>query len=211
MYWEEFFTIAVAHLFAVASPGPDFAVVMRQTVTVGREAGLLTSFGVGLGILLHIGYCVLGVALLLTQSPALFSTMKWVAASYLFVLGVRSCREALSRQAVIRPAAAETSLRPLRAIGLGFLTNGLNPKATLFFLALFTLVISPQTPTTIQFLYGIYLAAATFVWFAVLTLVLGRPLVRRFLLRAGHWFEGGMGLILIALALQLAWAEIARD
>ena len=89
MYWTEFLTIAVAHLFAVASPGPDFAVVMRQCVTSGTRAGLWTSFGVGSGIFLHVSYCVLGVALLLSQSPALFNSMKYLAALYLLYLGIQ--------------------------------------------------------------------------------------------------------------------------
>ena len=71
MYWAEFFTIAIAHLFAVASPGPDFAVVIRQNVRGGTRSGVWTSLGVGCAILLHVSYCLLGVALLLSQSPAL--------------------------------------------------------------------------------------------------------------------------------------------
>ena len=73
MYWAEFLTIAVAHLFAVASPGPDFAVVLRQSVLGGSRTGIWTSLGVGSAILLHVAYCLLGVALLLAQSPSLFN------------------------------------------------------------------------------------------------------------------------------------------
>ena len=87
---------------------------------------------------------------------------------------------------------------------LGFLTNGLNPKATLFFLALFTVVIDPTTPTSMQVIYGVYLAVATFAWFAMLSKIFGRPSVREFLLRAGIWFERGMGAVLILLAVQIA-------
>ena len=76
MYWTEFLTIAIAHLFAVASPGPDFAVVTRQSVTGGTKAGLWTSFGVAVGILLHVGYCILGVAFNVSQSPSMFNEMK---------------------------------------------------------------------------------------------------------------------------------------
>lgn len=85
----------------------------------------------------------------------------------------------------------------------GFLTNGLNPKATLFFLALFTVVIDPQTPLAIQIVYGGYLAVATFVWFAMLSLFLGHRAVRDRMLELGIWFERGMGVVLVALALQI--------
>ncbi|MCY4017385.1 MAG: LysE family transporter, partial [Gammaproteobacteria bacterium] len=87
---EQFLTIAVAHLFAVASPGPDFAVVLRQSVNGGTRAGLWTSAGVGTGIFLHIAYCLLGVALLLSRVDWLFTLVKWLAAAYLAWLGLQS-------------------------------------------------------------------------------------------------------------------------
>jgi|TARA_B110000263_G_C15258969_1_gene487878 threonine/homoserine/homoserine lactone efflux protein len=85
----------------------------------------------------------------------------------------------------------------------GFITNGLNPKATLFFLALFTVVISAETPLVIQMIYGIYLALATFTWFALLSMVLGQSAVREFILKAGKWVERGMGIVLILIAIQI--------
>ena len=204
MYWAEFLTIAVAHLFAVASPGPDFAVVLRQSVLGGSRTGIWTSLGVGSALMLHVAYCLLGVALLLAQSPALFNIMKLIAAAYLFFLGVQSIRASLGSPQVGVSSSQAVILSPRRAFALGFLTNGLNPKATLFFLALFTVVIDPNTPLTIQLFYGLYLALATFVWFAALSIVLGRARIREFVLRSGVWLERGMGAILIFLALQIA-------
>ncbi len=204
MYWTEFITIAAAHLFAVASPGPDFAVVLRQSVTGGTTTGVWTSFGVGSGILVHVAYCLLGVALLLARYPLLFNGMKYLAAAYLFYLGAQAIRASLRSQSIADPVPAETSTEPRRAFVLGFLTNGLNPKATLFFLALFTVVISPTTPLSVQVLYGLYLALATFAWFAMLSACLGRRRVRDWIQRAGVWFERGMGTVLIALAAQIA-------
>jgi len=204
MYWAEFFTIAIAHLFAVASPGPDFAVVMRQSVRGGTRSGVWTSLGVGSAILLHVTYCLLGVALLLSQSPALFNIMKLLAAGYLFYLGVQSIRASLIVEEAEGKTLEEPVLSAARAFGLGFLTNGLNPKATLFFLALFTVVIDPNTPTTIQIIYGSYLAIATFLWFAFLSLILGIPRVRDVILSLGVWLERAMGAILILISLQIA-------
>ena len=205
MYWTEFLTIAVAHLFAVASPGPDFAVVTRQSVTGGTKAGLWTSFGVAVGILLHVGYCILGVALIVSQSPSLFNAMKYIAALYLFYLGVQSIRQSTRLQEESMKVSMEVSVDPGKAFLLGFLTNGLNPKATLFFLALFTVIIDANTPTQIQVVYGIYLALATFAWFAMLSKLLGRSSIRDRIMRSGVWFERAMGAILILLALQIAF------
>lgn len=205
MYWSEFLAIALAHLLAVASPGPDFAIVTRQSVTGGTVAGLWTSFGVGTGILLHVGYCLLGVALILSQSENLFNTVKWIAAAYLLFIGIQAIRKSFIKFEVAPGSSATVAdLDPLKAFSIGFLTNGLNPKATLFFLALFTVVIDVDTPLRIQIFYGIYLAVATFAWFAMLSALLGRDAVRNFMLRAGAWFERAMGLVLIFLAVQIA-------
>jgi threonine/homoserine/homoserine lactone efflux protein len=204
MYWAEFFTIVIAHLFAVTSPGPDFVVVMRQSVRCGTRSGIWTSLGVGSAILLHVAYCLLGVAFLLSQSPALFNAMKLLAAVYLFYLGVQSIRASLVQRLIEGETTLEPALSAVRAFGLGFVTNGLNPKATLFFLALFTVVIDPNTPTTIQMIYGLYLAGATFLWFAFLSLILGSPRVRVFILSMGSWLERAMGAILILISIQLA-------
>lgn len=204
MYWAEFLTIAIAHLFAVASPGPDFAVVMRQCVTGGTRAGMWTSLGVGSAIMLHVSYCLLGVAILLSQSPALFNTMKFIAAGYLFFLGVQSIRASFSAGSDEDTEFNTPTMQPRSAFILGFLTNGLNPKATLFFLALFTVVIDPSTPTLIQVFYGLYLSIATFAWFAILSQFLGRQAVRVFLLGSRAYLERAMGSILIFLAVQIA-------
>lgn len=205
MYWPEFITIALAHLFAVASPGPDFAVVLRQCVRGGTRVGLWTSLGVGSAIMLHVAYCLLGVAVLLSQSPTLFTAVRVIAALYLLYIGLQSIRKSFTLIAPAIESTGQVLQHPWKSFKLGFLTNGLNPKATLFFLALFTVVISPETPIFVQLMYGVYLAVATFAWFAILSSLLGRKPVREFILKAGAWFERLMGVILIALAVRLAF------
>ena len=204
-YLDEFLLIVIAHFFAVASPGPDFAVVLKQSVQQGRRNALWTSAGVGAAILLHVAYCVLGVALILTQSPSLFMALKYLAGAYLAYLGVQALRAAkppVSNQDNIETkTVAEESV--WLAFRRGFFTNALNPKATLFFMSLFTLVISPTTPTSIQIGYGVYMALATWAWFSMLSMMLSRDNVRGFFQQRGYWFDRGIGIILIALAVRV--------
>jgi len=204
VYFSEFLTIAIAHLVAVASPGPDFAIVLRQSVLNGRTAGLWTSLGIAAGILLHVTYCVLGVGVLLAASPRLFQAVKLIAAIYLVYLGTGALLASLHSSPVAGTEQAPVRTGPGAWVVAGFLTNGLNPKATLFFLALFTVVIDVNTPLSVQIFYGGYLSVATFAWFALLSLLLGMAAIRRFLLYAGVWFERLMGVILIGLGVHLA-------
>ena len=204
-YLDEFLLIAIAHFFAVASPGPDFAVVLKQSIQQGRRNALWTSAGVGAAILLHVGYCVLGVALILTQSPNLFMALKYVAGAYLAYLGIQALRAA--KPPLNKTDNIENKTTPQESVWhafrRGFLTNALNPKATLFFMSLFTLVISVTTPTSVQVVYGVYMALATWVWFSMLSLVLSKPSVRAFFQKSGYWFDRGIGVILIALAIRV--------
>ncbi|MBB1365188.1 LysE family transporter [Pseudoalteromonas sp. SR44-5] len=203
-YLDEFLLIALAHFFAVASPGPDFAIVLKQSVQQGRRNALWTSFGVGLAILLHVSYCLLGVAVLLTQSPNVFMALKFLAGAYLAYIGVQALRSArpapAQQETVLQSQGVESSWIAFRR---GFLTNALNPKATLFFMSLFTLVISQSTPLIVQAGYGLYMALATWAWFSFLSLVLSKPSVRGFFQKSGYWFDRGIGVILIALAIRI--------
>lgn len=203
-YLTQFVTIAVVHLLAVASPGPDFAIIVRQSITYGQRTALWTSLGVGCGILIHIGYSLLGMGLIISQSILLFNLMKFVGALYLIYLGIQALRvQPLNRAEILQPHRHGLPT-PWQALRTGFLTNGLNPKATLFFLSLFTVVIDPATPLVIQAGYGLYMALATAVWFSCLSLLFGHRSVRQGFLKIGHWFDRLTGSVLLALGLKLA-------
>lgn len=205
MYLHEFLLVAFVHLLAVMSPGPDFAIVIRNSVSLGRQTGLLTATGVGTGILVHVGYSLLGIGLIVSQSVWLFNLMKWLAAAYLLYIGVRALRS--QPQSAATDGIQIETLSPRRAFMQGFITNGLNPKATLFFLSLFTVVISPQTPLAVQAGYGLYLAAATGLWFCLVAMLFSHARVRRAFTRMGHWFDRTMGLVLVGLGLHLALSQ----
>lgn len=204
----EFMTVALVHLLAVASPGPDFAVVVRESVTQGRRVGSWTALGVGCGIFVHVAYSLLGIGLIVSQSIVLFNLFKWLAAGYLLYLGWRALRA--------RPVSLDTAdevdttsdRSPWQAFVVGFVTNGLNPKATLFFLSLFTVVISADTPLWVQAGYGVYLAGATALWFLLVAWLFSRGRVRAGFARMGHWFDRLTGAVLIGLGVRLAVSEI---
>ncbi|TNE75121.1 MAG: lysine transporter LysE [Gammaproteobacteria bacterium] len=206
-YWPEFLTVALVHLLAVASPGPDFAVMLRQALSQTRGKALLTALGVGLGILVHVGYSLLGIGFIIQQSIWLFSVLKIIGALYLTWIAIQCLRSRASDIDVkTTPGDLQSSWAALR---LGFLTNALNPKATLFFVSLFSVVISPGTPVMVQAGYGLYMAAATALWFAMVAVFFTLPGVRRAFNRFGHWLDRVMGGVLILLAGQLLFSTVS--
>jgi RhtB (resistance to homoserine/threonine) family protein len=202
-YWAEFLKVAAAHLLAVASPGPDFAVVMRQSLGYGRRVGLWTSVGVGCGILLHVAYSLCGIALVIKGSEFWFTLLKYVAAAYIAWIGLQSI---LAKPKLLNEERIEMALAPTTAAAFrtGFLTNALNPKATLFFLALFATVISPSTPTLVKLGYGGWMTLATMVWFCLVATVFTAAEVRLKFIRYGHWLDRALGFILLGFAVSLA-------
>ncbi len=202
-YLTQFLAIAVVHLLAVASPGPDFAIVVRQSVTYGKTTALWTSLGVGTGILLHVLYSLLGIGVVVSQSIIAFTVMKFLGAAYLIYVGFKSLKAGPSSSFFAAEMKAQVPTIG-RAFWTGFLTNGLNPKVTLFFLSLFTVVIASHTPVVVQLFYGIYMACATALWFSGISFLFGQDRVRKLFNKVGHWFERLMGGALIILGLKLA-------
>ncbi len=206
-YWAEFLAIAGAHLLAVASPGPDFALVLRQSLAHGRRVAVWASLGIGCGISFHVAYCLLGLGLLLKDSPVALDVVRYLGAAYLAWVGVQALR-ARPREGDIDLAEGDAAPTDGAAWRQGFLVNVLNPKAALFFIALFALRVSPETPVAIKLGYGLWLVAATAAWFVLVSLVFTRPVIRRRFLRHGHWIDRALGLVALAFAVALVRAEL---
>lgn len=211
LYIDEFITIALVHLVAVASPGPDFAIVVRNSIAYGRRIAIFTSIGIGAAILLHVAYSLVGLSVVIATTPWLFTTISYIAAAYLLYLAVGALR---SGPANANPAsntvnqdkqvrAEHNTISAKKALWMGFLTNGLNPKATLFFLSLFTAIIDINTPFSVKFGYGLYLAIATGLWFCFLSYLLSTSKVAELIGRKGYWLDRIMGVLLIGLAVKL--------
>ncbi|WKE67317.1 LysE family translocator [Gallaecimonas kandeliae] len=202
MTLEQFLLLAGAHLLAVISPGPDFAVVSRHALAFGRRTGIWVALGVGTGILVHMSYTWAGVALLLKTYHWLEVIFSIAAATYLLWMAWGALRSSHGMT-----LQGESGLAPARgqAFRRGFLTNALNPKATLFFLALFGSVLN-ASPTGWQ-MVGIsaYLAFATGLWFVVLSCLLTAGPLGRFLADKGYWIDRLLGVFLVLLAGRLIY------
>jgi RhtB (resistance to homoserine/threonine) family protein len=208
-YMGEFLALAIIHFLAVVAPGPDFAVTIRQSVRFGRLVGICTALGIGAGISVHVLYTLLGVGALMNTTPWLLTVAKVVGGVYILYLGVSLVRSKPKTvlegdKGADQPMAEQTLLK---AFTTGFLTNATNPKATLFFLAIFTSLISATTPLEVQALYGVWMCFVNALWFVIVALFFSSARVRLLFLRMGHWFERTMGVVLILFAgrLMLSW------
>lgn len=202
----ELITVATITILAVISPGADFAMVTRNSMMLSRRAGVLTSVGISLGVLVHVGYSLLGVGLLIARTAVLFGLLKYLGAAYLIWLGIGMLR--------FRPDAEQAgtagALSDCGALRIGFLTNATNPKTTLFVVSLFSQVISPSTPLAVQLGYGLFMSVAHLVWFVLVALAFSSTSAQRLVARARGHIEHGIGLVLVCLGLMLALASFTQ-
>lgn len=203
---------ATAVLVLNATPGVDMMLLLARTLQHGVRVGLAAALGVCTGAVLHALGAAFGLAALLAASAAAFTAVKWVGAAYLLYLAVGMLREAARKGEA--PSAVEVARErepmslPL-AFRQGLLTNALNPKVALFFLALLPQFIEAQSPhKTLAFLaLGGWFVLQSLVFLIVFVLAVAPlarwrpgPSVRRSLHGAG-------GLLFAGLAARLALAE----
>jgi RhtB (resistance to homoserine/threonine) family protein len=202
----EFLALFGVFVLAAIAPGADFASVVRESITFGRRAGIICAVGVGSAIMVHVAYTVTGVGLIIAQSVVIFTIVKWSGAAYLAYLGVRSLiagRAAPSNESeTFAPALQQRS--PTKSYTVGFLTNLLNPKATLFFVSLFATIVSRETPVATQFAYGAALSIFLALWFTVVAVFFTTRSIRAAFERMGHWINRVTGLVFIALGIRIA-------
>jgi threonine/homoserine/homoserine lactone efflux protein len=200
--WTIFGAVVAAHALGVSSPGPDFAIVVRQTLAHGRRAGTATALGIGSGILVHVGWGMFGLGWAVERLPVLLQVLRFGGAAVLLWIGFKALRS----QPLSSGEGADTSTHPeasvLRAWTLGLATNLLNAKAMLFFVALCSSVIAAGATPTLRGLLGLWMVFATAAYFAFVAWTIGHSAVRRRLLAHAHRIDRAMGMILIALA---AW------
>lgn len=203
-YLHELAVIAMIHLMAVMSPGPDFAMISRNALVYSRRSGIYSAIGLGLGILVHVAYSLIGIGLIISQSIILFSIIKYLGAAYLIYIGYKSLRSKKVVSSIADVVPMKQDLSAWAAVRAGFLTNVLNPKATLFFLSLFTQVINPETPFVIQLLYGLEMSLATMAWFGFVAIVLSQPMIKKRFEKVQHHFERLFGVLLVMLGIKVA-------
>ena len=195
---EQFISIILIHLFAVISPGPDFAIVVNQSAKYGRKSGILTSVGIAFGIIGHLFYCIIGVGFLIIQNIYIFNIIKIIGAIYLCYLGVNSFKKTETTH--VENNVSNYFKNPFF---IGLVTNLLNPKATLFFISLFALVIDINTSIYLQIFYGIWMSVITGLWFCLVSLLISSYYLKIFINKYSILVDRIMGIILILISMKI--------
>lgn len=196
---SEIIILATITLLAAISPGPDMIVVMKNAM-FSKKMGHMTALWVGLAIFVHVAYCIAGVGVIISQSIILFSVIKILGAIYLLYVAYQLFSSGKNEAQNIETSTQQTLFSAFRE---GFITNVMNPKATLFFLSVFAQVINPETTLFTQSMYGLMMASIVWTWFMILVTVMNISHIRKHIARIQYYLNKVMGWILALLGIKI--------
>ncbi|EKO3555988.1 LysE family translocator [Vibrio metschnikovii] len=210
MYIQNFEAFLIAITILTLTPGLDTALVIRNTSRAGMADGCITSLGICIGLFVHATFSAIGISAILTQSAELFQVMKMIGAAYLIWLGLSSLRTLMKSPSGIDIVTLQhTQLNPRRSLREGFLSNVLNPKTAVFYLAFLPQFINPEYSPLLQ---SLLMAAIHFViamlWQCGLagTLSSAKKLLKNSAFM--RWMEGTTGVVLVGLGFKLMTDDI---
>ena len=201
---EQFLTVVIIHFFAVISPGPDFAVVVKQSIKFGKKSGIITSLGISIGILFHVFYCIIGIGLLISNNIFLFNLIKIIGAIYLSYLGITAI---FKKKINIFTSSNKSSNLFVNYLNkpflIGLFTNIFNPKATLFFVSLFSIVIDSHSSIYLQIFYGLWMSIITGFWFVIVSLLITSNYFKKIITEYSTIIDRLLGLVLIYISIKI--------
>lgn len=205
MVIQNFEAFLIAITILTLTPGLDTALVIRNTSRSGFADGCTTSLGICFGLFVHATFSAIGISAVLAQSAELFQIVKMIGAGYLIWLGISSLRALMkSSQGIEIASLTQSQFRLIRSLREGFLSNVLNPKTAVFYLAFLPQFINPEYSALMQsLLMALIHFAIAMLWQCGLAAALS--CAKSLLKNASfmRWMEGTTGFVLVALGIKL--------
>lgn len=198
----EIIAVSTIAIFMAMLPGADFVLVTRTSIYNGRLAGLYMSLGMCLSVCIHASYSIAGLVVVIASSAWLFSAIKYLGAAYLIYIAwqLLTTPEPLHNDQKHQTADISAFI----ALRRGFTCNILNPKTSIFFLSIFTQVVSVDTPLIMQISYGLIIMLAHFIWYSGVALLLSHTSILPRFNRQKQKIDKVAGFILMLIAIKLS-------
>ncbi len=196
-------TLIVIHFIATVSPGPEFMLISKEALTKGRRAGFVSLAGTLSGLGIHIFYSALGLAAVLASSPQALLAIQVLGGSYLIYLGIKGMRAkpVMDEQGIA--AKTETTHSYWQIFRAGFICDVLNPKAPVYYVTLFTLVLSPDMPIQHLMIYAACIMTIHFSWFTLVVVLLSTPAINRRFKQVSHWIDRVLGGAMVLIGVKV--------
>lgn len=196
------FSILTIHLMASISPGPDFVVVSQKTLLHGRRAGIFCGIGVCVGLLVHIGYSVAGLTTALAHSEYVSQWIGFFGGSYLVFLGSKSIKGSFTmHETIVMSEGSKPASRS--AFWNGLVVNIFNPKAAIYFISLFSIIISPTMSTAKLLCVVISIIAVQMAWYLTFIFLVTIPVVKVKFDSKVHLVDRSLGMFMVLMGLYM--------
>ncbi len=197
-------TVSLLHLFALLSPGPDFIMIIRNTLSYSHKIGVFTGFWIAIGNFCHIILSFFGIAVIISQSIVLFNFIKIIGALYLIFIGLTLLISKNNNINIDSNKKNKKYISSFQSFQMWLWSAILNPKVTLFYLSIFSLVIPSDTSIIFQITLGLILTINTFLYNLIISYFFSRKHIQNIFLKFQKYFNKIFGSILIALGIKVA-------
>lgn len=209
MDWSQVLAFSIVAALLVMSPGPNGLLIAKTVPTSGRRAGFANVAGFVAAFYLHGALSIFGISLLLVRSAEAFFVVKMIGAGYLCWLGFKALRDAWRGIAVSQPQQPMSLLSKNANLSgaflEGFLTNALNPKVSMFYLAAFPQFIPTGSEAVASaFLLVVVHSLINLIWFALMVVLFARLTQAVSSSRFQRWLKGVTGAVLVGFGMKLA-------
>ncbi|QJX74642.1 LysE family translocator [Priestia megaterium] len=200
---ENFYLFVITCIFLVILPGPDTAIMTKNTLTVGKQGGFKTMLGICCALSIHTLTAIVGLSAIIAKSALLFSIFKYIGAVYLIYLGIKSLWTLRNQETT--ETISKSKYKNKSSFKQGFFTNLLNPKVAVFFLTFLPQFVNPGSHTFMPFLIlGITYIVLTVVWYLFYIYLLNQISAFMKKPKTQKIIEGITGTILIGFGVKLA-------
>ncbi|MEL4016686.1 threonine export protein RhtC [Dryocola clanedunensis] len=198
-----FLTVAVLHIVALVTPGPDFFFVSQTAVSRSRKEAMMGVLGITGGVMVWSGVALLGLNLILEKMAWLHSIIMVGGGLYLCWMGYQMLRGAFKKKVATEEAPAVELAHGGRSFLKGLLTNLSNPKAIIYFGSVFSLFVGDSVGGAERWGLFVMIALETFAWFTLVASLFALPKMRRGYQRLARWIDGMAGALFTGFGIHL--------
>ncbi len=209
-----FITVAIAHFLALLSPGPDFVLIVKSAIKNDSKDAMGVALGITTANAVYISLCLIGVGSILAASAPVMITLKIIGGLFLLYLGVQALRARKHSYSQLHISDSATlnivSTTFLKEFVAGFMSGIFNPKNLLFYLSLFTVVLTPEVSLTFKLGLGIWMTIVVLVWDAAVIFLLSNRKVRAKFTQAAYYIDKVTGAVLGIIGIIIVKKAIAE-
>ncbi|OTQ07066.1 lysine transporter LysE [Gilliamella apicola] len=196
--------VTTISFLGMISPGPDFFLILKNSLSYSRKIALMSCLGVIMAILIHMSYCVAGIAILIATTPILYNGLRYAGSAYLLWLGIKALLAKNTGTTYLTQQSSNKCISVKTAFMQGLFCNLLNPKATLFFLAIFTQVLNADSSIIDKLLVALIIWIEAVFWWPFVVYIFQTQAVQRRYFKIQIIIDKLLGIILITLGIKVA-------